>query len=136
MSRLTHVLIATGILLMALPVPLVVASTEAADPTSDPCVTQKDTSEIAACLWQIYVAADAELNRAYKELLESLSLENESARAKLVKAQRAWIKYRDSDCEAVYQYWSLGTARGRMATLCLISRTETRRMELYRWRDE
>ena len=65
--------------------------------------------------------ADAELNRYYSAAMERLADQGEDyakARTELRDAQRAWIKYRDAECGAVFTYWYPGSIARTMAADC------------------
>ncbi len=65
--------------------------------------------------------ADAELNRYYAAAMERLADQGEDyakARTELRDAQRAWIKYRDSECGAVFTSWYPGSIARTMAADC------------------
>jgi len=85
---------------------------------------------------------EAELNATYKRALAFLDgrdppIKEDAARAKakLIEAQRAWITFRESDCEAVYSLNSSGTIRTLMWIGCMRSRAEQRIKELNRLMD-
>ncbi len=56
-------------------------------------------SELNACAGEEYSAADAELNRLYKAILEKYKNDSKFI-AKFREAQRAWLKYRDAEFAA------------------------------------
>ena len=65
--------------------------------------------------------ADAELNRYYAAAMERLAEQGEDAakaRTELRDAQRAWIKYRDSESGAVFTSWYPGSIARTMAADC------------------
>lgn len=90
------------------------------DSKADDC--QGTPDEIGACHeWQ---AADEKLNSAYRALLTKLDhsppeLKEHYARAKksVVRAQRAWLMFREKDCSAVFDLAD-GTSKGPLATSC------------------
>ncbi|MCC2975423.1 DUF1311 domain-containing protein [Sphingomonas sp. PL-96] len=97
---------------------------QAANPAS---CTGDDTPSINACASAEFDAADAELNRYYQAAMRRLRSEGEGEAAKeLVKAQRAWIQYRDAECGAVYQNWSGGSIRTLMGISCQTRLTKLR----------
>lgn len=111
-----------------------------AAPAPDPCATQANTLEINECGQQTLKLKDAALNRAYQDLLKSLSPESQgdstdyaAVRKELAEAQRAWIRYRDADCSAKYKFWEQGSIRGAMYLGCMTERTEQRTRELRQW---
>lgn len=60
------------------------------------CDNAQTQLEINQCSTQSYQNADKKLNQAYKQLLPKLQ---RSRKQKLIAAQQAWIKFRDSSCE-------------------------------------
>lgn len=53
------------------------------------------TMKMIACINDEYQRQDARLNKAYKALMAELSPERKK---QLLAVQRAWIKYRDANC--------------------------------------
>ena len=69
---------------------------------------------------------DKALNAAYRDLVADM---NPRQKANLVKAQRAWIAFRDADCGARYDPdW--GTNSTINANMCMLQRTVERTIEL------
>ncbi|MBF0495448.1 MAG: DUF1311 domain-containing protein [Deltaproteobacteria bacterium] len=62
------------------------------------CSQQPDTIRIVQCHNQRYQKADQELNQVYAEAMKHLT---EPQKQKLKEAQRAWLKYRDTNFEFV-----------------------------------
>lgn len=58
------------------------------------CSDAASTAEMQTCADKLYQAADAELNRVYRQLASKLST---SRREKLKTAQQAWIAFRDKN---------------------------------------
>jgi uncharacterized protein YecT (DUF1311 family) len=67
--------------------------------------------------------SDAELNRVYQESLKKLNPEQS---ALLKKAQRAWLTYRDAQCEADYKMFAGGSAAPLALTQCRVTLTQER----------
>ena len=63
---------------------------------SDPCSNAANQRELTECVAQEYMKADEKLNAVYKPLLTSLDREHQ---VKLKAAQRAWITFRDAECD-------------------------------------
>ena len=70
------------------------------------CENKGTTGDVTECYEQEFRKADAELNRVYKQVLKDLDSEDA---ARLHKAQRAWVLYRDAQCDAEYALWGGGT---------------------------
>jgi len=83
------------------------------------------TYDMAECTHKEIEYQDRLLNSAYQTAMRSLEPDRAT---KLRQAQRAWIMYRDSQCEAV------ASSGGTMDILnrggCILSETVTRRLEL------
>lgn len=97
------------------------ASLQAGAQPPNPCASASNTLEINECAQKELKAKDGELNKAYQALLKSLSpsmqgdtTDYAAVKRELAEAQRAWIKYRDSDCGAKYKFWEDGSIRGAM----------------------
>ncbi len=60
------------------------------------CKNPADQASLNACIGQEYQAADKQLNATYHALAAKLS---KGGQAQLQKAQRAWIAYRDAQCD-------------------------------------
>lgn len=122
MDRLKRLLVA---MVMMLPVACIAMDCDKAIATPD----------INACAYADYQKADAALNAMYKRVLDAYKdgqgeAGSYSTRADLVKAQRAWVQFRDANCNAVYDRWQQGTIRGLMANACLKELTEQRTAQL------
>ena len=77
------------------------------------CIALGAQLAISSCLSDAYNAADADLNAAYRAVRERLA---PPAASRLREAQRAWIEFRDIDCEASVvrrpnQAWVVGAIR-------------------------
>jgi uncharacterized protein YecT (DUF1311 family) len=109
------------------------------------CSNASSTVEINACEDKNYQAADAALNEAYEAALKyarSRQLEKpydaKSFEDALVKAERAWVSFRDADCKDVMaQKWSGGTGTTSAILACMTAKTLQRTKELKEdFRDE
>ena len=105
------------------------------------CDSPQNTMEINECASRAYKAQDAALNEAYRALTRSLqsggvgdTTDYTAVKAQLVKAQKAWVLFRDADCLAVRKLHEEGTIRTVMQLGCLIQHTEQRTKELKAWR--
>jgi len=72
---------------------------------------------------------DARLNRNYKAALERLA-EDPATKLALIKAQRAWVAYRDADCQAARESARGGTLASFLSIFCAAKHTERRADEL------
>lgn len=90
------------------------------------CEDTNNVSEANECLG----VADAELNQAYQKLIKGVSGEE---RQKLITAEKAWIKYRDTNCAFRTHNFPLSTSMGRQFySVCQTRLTKERTMELRR----
>lgn len=106
---------------------LMFAPASAEDDSDSNCISGQ--SNMDACSSPIYTVADAKLNLAYRALREVLSAPE---RIKLRDAERAWIAYRDKECEFEAMGSVGGTDHPHEVARCLADRTNTRLAELNR----
>lgn len=94
-------------------------------------------SEMAACWSQAYARADTELNKIWPEALKSAKeadtafsptqrLAHPSAEPDLLASQRAWLKYRDTQCAVEADYAQGGSLQGIIASECSTELTRER----------
>jgi uncharacterized protein YecT (DUF1311 family) len=101
------------------------------------CANAMTQMEINACASEDYDAADKELNAQWAKTRKvmvdwdaELDEQNKGAVDSLMKAQRAWIEYRDGQCDAVgYSVWG-GTMYPAVVAGCLADLTRKRTEEL------
>jgi len=96
------------------------------------CHNDGSGRDAAICTRQAADVADANLNAAYQNELNQLSGSDNMARARasLVDSERAWIKFRDTDCAVQDHIFEKGSMRGAMVEQCLKDLTERRTKEL------
>ncbi|MEA3011732.1 MAG: hypothetical protein QOD42_277 [Sphingomonadales bacterium] len=119
--------------------PIALALLAAVQPMSaQECALVTTQMELTACAQQDFERADAELNRLWREIIEGAretdrtpgngrtAEDNRSEAAILRRAQRAWLAYRDAQCE----YEGLGNRGGSLepmdVNLCLARLTRER----------
>ncbi|MEO8810923.1 MAG: lysozyme inhibitor LprI family protein [Rhodanobacter sp.] len=94
---------------MKLPLTLILVATLA--PVSiawaDDCANANSQADMSMCAEAAYKKVDAELNAAYRHIMERLKSNQASARL-LVTAQKSWLGFRDAECA----FNSSGTAGG------------------------
>lgn len=96
------------------------------------CVKAISTPELNECAARQQKAVELQLNQTYQQALKSLQQPDteidkfSAARQKLIEAQRAWVKFREADCEAVYLQHVSGSIRNLMFTGCLQKHAERR----------
>lgn len=86
--------------------------------------TQSDMNQSANA---DYKKADAELNKAYRDVFNKLDA---SGKTNLKAAQNAWIKYRDLDCKFQSGGASGGSVQAMVVAGCLTDKTVARTKEL------
>ncbi|HET6934674.1 MAG TPA: lysozyme inhibitor LprI family protein [Candidatus Angelobacter sp.] len=91
------------------------------------CENAGTTVETTNCYADELKKADAELNKIYKAALADL--EGKDA-VKLRKAQRAWMAYRDAQCDAEYGTWGGGSGGPAAHLACLGRLTHQRTAEI------
>src|SRR5262249_54513764 len=84
------------------------------------------TIEMINCILAETMRQDARLNENYKKLISKLPTERKNA---LVEAQRAWIKFRDTNC-GFYADPQGGSAARMTANECFLNATADRAKEL------
>ncbi len=70
---------------------------------------------------------DILLNQYYKQAMQKIT---ESEKSKLRKAQRAWIQYRDANCDVISAPMRGGTGERTLYASCLVDMTTMRANEL------
>ena len=91
------------------------------------CSDPQNTVEMRFCASQEFEEADRALNAAYRELTERL---DEEPLAILKRSQRAWVSFRDAECE-FQAYWTKGgTASPQIGTQCMATLTQARVKQL------
>ena len=122
---------AAVLLALALPlsgVPLTVAE-------AGPCDHGETNAGLIECRNWTFKQADARLNREYNKTMAILRAYDADTGTRgapaLVAAQRAWITFRDKDCDVPnalgIDLWTIGPVT---PLDCLVERTETRTREL------
>ncbi|WP_313613204.1 lysozyme inhibitor LprI family protein [Agrobacterium sp.] len=116
------------------PAGLVLAQSE---PQVD-CTAPQTQADMTICASRDYDAADKALNTEYQSVRKILAERDSSASddadkgaAKaLLAAQRAWIAYRDANCEAVGYQARGGTLEPMLVASCLADMSRKRAEEL------
>lgn len=117
MSRHKRNLIAT-VLLCGLLLPAAAAGTDAAD-----CDNASTQAQMNACAAQDYTREDARLNTLYTALAHKL---DKPGRTELLKVQRAWLKYRDLQCDHEARQVEGGSMQPMVRSACLAHLTQQR----------
>lgn len=105
---------------------LLTATIARAEETAD-CSTAVTQSDINECEFKIFQQADAQLNRVYAQLGGKLEPD---ARKLLRDAERAWVDYRDKECEFETAGSAGGSIRPMYIAQCQTALTKRRIREL------
>ena len=97
------------------------------------CNNPQTQSEMNICASIAYQNADRKLNQVYRQLLPKLSA---SRKQKLISAQQAWIKFRDSSCEFERSAYEGGSMAPMIYGFCLADVTEQRSKDLQRYLED
>jgi uncharacterized protein YecT (DUF1311 family) len=95
---------------------------------AEPCPGAQTQYEMDECAHKEFVAADAELNRAYNQL--AAKLDDAEQRAQLKTAELAWIKFRDENCTFEGLFYKGGTMRPMIESFCMADVTRKRTAQL------
>ena len=90
------------------------------------CPGDAEQAVINACLNRAFTRADAALNRQWEETLRARAAAAEQLRT----AQRAWLTYRDAQCQSVIPSVASAQVQTSEQTLCRTRLTEARTHEL------
>ena len=91
------------------------------------CADPQNQAEINQCAGEEWQAADDELNMIYKKLVSRIDSVYEP---ELRKAQRAWVTFRDAECEFESMGWEGGSGRPGVQAGCLTRLTKERTSKL------
>jgi uncharacterized protein YecT (DUF1311 family) len=91
------------------------------------CEDKQTTMEMTNCMDGEVKKADAELNRVYQAALRKHRPENA---VKLRKTQRAWIAFRDAQCEAEGSIYEGGTIQPIVEAHCRVKLAQERTKDL------
>lgn len=91
------------------------------------CNNAQTQAAINECTNLSYQNADKKLNRVYQQLLSTLE---SSRKQKLIATQRAWIKFRDTNCEFERSAYEGGSIAPSIYSGCLENTTKLRTQQL------
>ena len=103
----------------------VIAGPALADDAPD-CARQVTQMDMTQCAGLDYEKADKELNGVWKELTKPAADRDPEFSAAVLKAQRAWIAYRDSQCAVAGFEARGGSLEPMLVGLCLAEMTRAR----------
>ncbi|MCA0276548.1 MAG: lysozyme inhibitor LprI family protein [Proteobacteria bacterium] len=81
----------------------------------DDCSGASNQAAMTECADKALIASDAELNALYKQIQGRLK-DDQAASKLLVGAQRAWVAFRDAECE----FSSSGVAQGSIYPMTVL----------------
>lgn len=96
-------------------------------PKKNPCAQAQTQIEMNDCAAKESRAADQKLNKLYAELAAKLEPER---LAKLKEAERAWIKFRDADCDFQSSLYKGGSIYPMIYNGCLTDNINHRLKQL------
>ena len=102
---------------------------------SEPCTKDEASmppSEVIACEERERLVWDDILNKSYQALLKAL---DQDQQVKLREMQRAWIAWRDKNCEFLYDYFQ-GTMANPMIATCVSRATGMQALYLRGFADD
>lgn len=125
------------IIALLLSAPAYAGKQQTPEPEVD-CDNAGSTYEMNVCAGREFEAADKELNDVYKRALAAVPdmaterpYDATSWADALRKSQRAWLAYRDAECEGhVPMFWSGGSGATADMTGCATDLTKARTKEL------
>ncbi|NLY58698.1 MAG: DUF1311 domain-containing protein [Gammaproteobacteria bacterium] len=98
---------------------------------SPDCEQQAGTTmDMNLCIAEQVAAADRQLERYLETALERYS-DDQAVVDLLLGSQDAWLDYRKTYCDAIYQMWSGGTIRGVMAGNCALQLIQQRTQQIW-----
>lgn len=104
-----------------------IAAKQQQQQSKQPCGKFDTQAEASECAYREYQAADAEMNKAYSQLVSKIDAD---ARARLKEAELSWIKYRDANCRYESSFYLGGTMRPMIESFCLARMTKARTAEI------
>jgi uncharacterized protein YecT (DUF1311 family) len=116
-------------------------STQPQPAKPQPCANANTQIEFNECFANLYEAVDAQLNVEYNKVVAAMKknltqaqhdnatdqvTHNETALAKLLTAQRAWLAYRDANCDSVKFQYEGGSIQPMIWSQCMADTTQQR----------
>lgn len=89
------------------------------------CNNAQTQAQMTECAAQAHEKADRKLNETYKEIADRLA-DEPAIKAALTKSQRAWIAFRDAECDFANAQSRGGTLHNSLMQQCLTGLTEQR----------
>ncbi|WP_343314227.1 lysozyme inhibitor LprI family protein [Brucella sp. BE17] len=92
---------------------------------SSECDNAQDQATMNQCANENFIKSDEQLNSHYREIEKRLS-DNDDAKKLLVASQRAWIKFRDAECDFAASGTAGGSVQPMILAMCKDSLTTDR----------
>ncbi|SDP60962.1 Uncharacterized conserved protein YecT, DUF1311 family [Phyllobacterium sp. YR620] len=89
------------------------------------CGDLNNQTEMNVCAGKAYAKSDAELNKLYKEIEARLKDDTDTTKL-LVSAQKAWVAFRDAECNFSSSRVAAGTVYPFVSSSCLDGMTQMR----------
>jgi uncharacterized protein YecT (DUF1311 family) len=93
------------------------------------CVKRYSQADMNICSFRDYLRSDIELNRTWNAVTKRLAGQRKVF-GTLLAGQRAWLVYRDKQCEVWANWYEGGTVASLMINSCLTDITKFRTKEL------
>ncbi|CAB3655196.1 lysozyme inhibitor LprI family protein [Achromobacter pestifer] len=106
---------------------LILAAGAQAQPLN--CANAATQTDMNLCADQAYRKSDADLNKAYKTVIDRLK-DDRTTTTQLQAAQKAWLFFRDAECAFSSSGTTGGSAYPMVLTQCLDKLTQARTKEL------
>lgn len=100
------------------------------------CKNVITTPDINQCAQMEFESVEKKLNETYRRVLKSLNKPDEEAvsyadiKKGLMEAQKAWVSFRQKDCDAYFTLYASGTIRTVMYIGCMQGHAEKRIKEI------
>jgi uncharacterized protein YecT (DUF1311 family) len=107
----------------------------------EPCPEAKSQADLNECYANLYQSADTQLNATYNNIVgfmkknllvaqhdnnSALLTHNQTSLTKLLAAQRAWLAYRDANCDSVKFQYDGGSIQPMIWAQCMADTTQQR----------
>ncbi len=97
------------------------------------CAGAETNVEIGDCVRKAFDKADAELNAVWGQVMATfktvdfMSAEDVKAwKDELLASQRAWVQFKERDCETIVYEWWGGSGASNAVSFCLLNHTTAR----------
>lgn len=98
--------------------------------TANGCTGESNQMEMNDCSYQDYKDADKQLNATYNKLVSLVAAHGKKFKAKLVASQKAWMAFRDKECDFAAALNQGGSIYPLLYNSCMTDLTSKRTEEL------